>query len=92
MFPACPYRSRDTAPDQRRRGAHGHLAVVHSIAGDVGLTRMTLARYLDLLELVFVIRRIPCGISLKADGMGADNWWVCTAAGRRFGGARSRHG
>jgi predicted AAA+ superfamily ATPase len=37
----------------------GGLAVIQSIAGDVGLPRMTLARYLDLLELVFVIKRIP---------------------------------
>jgi uncharacterized protein len=37
----------------------GTLAVVQSIANDVGLPRMTLSRYLDLLELVFVIRRIP---------------------------------
>ncbi|WP_237110923.1 ATP-binding protein [Nonomuraea sp. MG754425] len=35
------------------------LAVVQSIAGDVGLPRMTLSRYLDLLELVFVIKRVP---------------------------------
>jgi uncharacterized protein len=37
----------------------GTLAVVQSIANDVNLPRMTLSRYLDLLELVFVIRRIP---------------------------------
>jgi predicted AAA+ superfamily ATPase len=37
----------------------GGLTVVQSIAGDVGLPRMTLSRYLDLLELVFVIKRIP---------------------------------
>ncbi|MGW0194637.1 ATP-binding protein [Nonomuraea sp. NPDC003201] len=37
----------------------GGLAVVQSIAGDVGLPRVTLSRYLDLLELVFVIKRIP---------------------------------
>jgi predicted AAA+ superfamily ATPase len=37
----------------------GALAVVQSMANDVGLPRMTLSRYLDLLELVFVIRRIP---------------------------------
>ncbi|MFG1615634.1 ATP-binding protein [Nonomuraea wenchangensis] len=37
----------------------GGLAVIQSIAGDVGLPRVTLARYLDLLELVFVIKRIP---------------------------------
>jgi predicted AAA+ superfamily ATPase len=35
------------------------LAVVQSIANDVALPRMTLSRYLDLLELIFVIRRIP---------------------------------
>jgi predicted AAA+ superfamily ATPase len=35
------------------------LAVVQSIAGDVGLPRVTLSRYLDLLELIFVIKRIP---------------------------------
>jgi predicted AAA+ superfamily ATPase len=37
----------------------GTLAVVQSMANDVSLPRMTLSRYLDLLELVFVIRRIP---------------------------------
>ncbi len=37
----------------------GTLAVVLSMANDVGLPRMTLSRYLDLLELVFVIKRIP---------------------------------
>ncbi len=35
------------------------LVVVQSIAGDVGLPRMTLTRYLDLLELVFVVKRVP---------------------------------
>lgn len=37
----------------------GALAVVRSIANDVELPAMTLKRYLDLLELVFVIKRIP---------------------------------
>lgn len=37
----------------------GGLAVIQSIAGDVGLPRVTLSRYLDLLELIFVIKRIP---------------------------------
>jgi predicted AAA+ superfamily ATPase len=37
----------------------GTLAVAQSIAADVNLPRMTLSRYLDLLELIFVIRRIP---------------------------------
>lgn len=37
----------------------GTLAVVQSIAADIGLPRVTLSRYLDLLELIFVIRRIP---------------------------------
>ncbi|MEV4106354.1 ATP-binding protein [Nonomuraea sp. NPDC049695] len=37
----------------------GGLAVVQSMAGDVGLPRMTLSRYLDLLELVFLIKRVP---------------------------------
>lgn len=37
----------------------GTLAVVQSMANDVSLPRMTLSRYLDLLEVVFVIRRIP---------------------------------
>jgi hypothetical protein len=37
----------------------GTLAVVQSIANDVALPRQTLTRYLDLLELVFVIKRIP---------------------------------
>ena len=35
------------------------MAVVQSIASDIGMPRPTLSRYLDLLELVFVIRRIP---------------------------------
>ncbi|MGN9842136.1 ATP-binding protein [Nonomuraea sp. H19] len=35
------------------------LAVVQSMAGDVSLPRTTLSRYLDLLELVFVIKRVP---------------------------------
>jgi predicted AAA+ superfamily ATPase len=37
----------------------GTLAVAQSIANDVGLPRVTLSRYLDLLELIFIIRRIP---------------------------------
>jgi len=37
----------------------GTLSVVQSMANDVNLPRMTLSRYLDLLELIFVIRRIP---------------------------------
>jgi uncharacterized protein len=35
------------------------LAVTESIASDVAMPRQTLSRYLDLLELVFVIKRIP---------------------------------
>ena len=35
------------------------LAVAESIASDVGMPRRTLSRYLDLLELVFVVKRIP---------------------------------
>jgi predicted AAA+ superfamily ATPase len=35
------------------------LAVTESIAADVAMPRQTLSRYLDLLELVFVIKRIP---------------------------------
>jgi uncharacterized protein len=37
----------------------GAMAVVQSIANDVALPRQTLSRYLDLLELVFVVKRIP---------------------------------
>jgi predicted AAA+ superfamily ATPase len=37
----------------------GGLAVAQAIADSVGLHRTTLARYMDLLELVFVIKRIP---------------------------------
>jgi uncharacterized protein len=37
----------------------GTLAVAQSIANDIGLPRQTLSRYLDLLELIFVIKRIP---------------------------------
>jgi uncharacterized protein len=35
------------------------MAAVQPMASDIGIPRPTLARYLDLLELVFVIRRIP---------------------------------
>lgn len=35
------------------------LAVVEAIARDVGLPRQTARRYLDVLELVFVVRTIP---------------------------------
>ena len=37
----------------------GTLAVIQSMANDVALPRQTLSRYLDLLELVFVIKRVP---------------------------------
>ncbi len=37
----------------------GGLAVADRIARDVGLPRQTARRYLDLLELVFVIRTVP---------------------------------
>ncbi len=37
----------------------GTLAVAQSMANDVALPRRTLSRYLDLLELIFVIKRIP---------------------------------
>ena len=37
----------------------GPLAVVQSMANDIALPRQTLSRYLDLLELIFVIKRIP---------------------------------
>jgi uncharacterized protein len=37
----------------------GTLAVAQSMANDVALPRQTLSRYLDLLELIFVIKRIP---------------------------------
>lgn len=37
----------------------GGLSVVEAIARDVGLPHQTMRRYLDLLELVFVVRRIP---------------------------------
>jgi uncharacterized protein len=37
----------------------GSLAVVQPMANDIALPRQTLSRYLDLLELVFVIKRIP---------------------------------
>ena len=37
----------------------GAMAVVQSIANDVALPRQTLSRYLDLLELIFVVKRIP---------------------------------
>jgi len=37
----------------------GALAVAESMANDVAMPRRTLSRYLDLLELIFVIKRIP---------------------------------
>jgi predicted AAA+ superfamily ATPase len=37
----------------------GGLAVTQALGSDVGMSRVTLSRYLDLLELVFVIKRIP---------------------------------
>src|SRR5258706_206394 len=37
----------------------GTLAVAQSMANDISLPRRTLSRYLDLLELIFVIKRIP---------------------------------
>ena len=37
----------------------GTLAVAQPMANDVALPRQTLSRYLDLLELIFVIKRIP---------------------------------
>jgi hypothetical protein len=37
----------------------GTLAVAQSMANDIALPRQTLSRYLDLLELIFVIKRIP---------------------------------
>ena len=40
-------------------GRMGNLAVAQAIAGAVGMPRQTLLRYLDLLELVFIVRRIP---------------------------------
>jgi predicted AAA+ superfamily ATPase len=40
-------------------GRMGGLAVPQALGSDVGMSRVTLSRYLDLLELVFVIKRIP---------------------------------
>ncbi|MEV4217353.1 ATP-binding protein [Nonomuraea sp. NPDC049725] len=37
----------------------GNLAVAQALGNDAGMPRVTLSRYLDLLELVFVIKRIP---------------------------------
>ena len=37
----------------------GTLAVAQSMANDIALPRRTLSRYLDLLELIFVIKRVP---------------------------------
>jgi predicted AAA+ superfamily ATPase len=34
-------------------------ARLQSMANDIALPRQTLSRYLDLLELIFVIKRIP---------------------------------
>lgn len=49
-------------PDAPRRSSCGRCrreAVAESSASDVATARQTLSRYLDLLELVFVIKRIP---------------------------------
>jgi predicted AAA+ superfamily ATPase len=37
----------------------GNLVVAQALGSEVGVSRTTLSRYLDLLELVFVIKRIP---------------------------------
>jgi len=44
----------------------GTLAVAQSMAKDIALPRRTLSRYLDLLELIFVIKRIP-GLVIEPD-------------------------
>ena len=40
-------------------GRMGGLAVIDNISRDLGLPRNTVKRYVDLLDLVYVIRRIP---------------------------------
>ncbi|MBO3747036.1 ATP-binding protein [Streptosporangiaceae bacterium NEAU-GS5] len=40
-------------------GRMGGLAVIDNMSSDLGLPRTTVKRYLDLLELIYVIRRIP---------------------------------
>ena len=41
----------------------GILAVVQSMANDIALPRRTLSHYLEPLELIFVIKRIPASSS-----------------------------
>lgn len=40
-------------------GRMGGLSVIDNMSRDLGLPRSTVKRYLDLLELIYVIRRIP---------------------------------
>nr|WP_218061655.1 ATP-binding protein [Planobispora rosea] len=40
-------------------GRMGGLAVIDNISRDLGIARNTVKRYVDLLDLVYVIRRIP---------------------------------
>ncbi|GAA0844391.1 ATP-binding protein [Streptosporangium amethystogenes subsp. fukuiense] len=40
-------------------GRMGGLAVIDNISRDLGLPRTTVKRYLDLLDLVYLVRRIP---------------------------------
>ncbi|GAA0380522.1 ATP-binding protein [Microbispora corallina] len=40
-------------------GRMGGLAVLDNVSADLGLPRTTVKRYVDLLDLVYVIRRIP---------------------------------
>jgi hypothetical protein len=73
------------------------MAVVQSIASDIEMPRPTLSRYLDLLELVFVIRRIPawssnlttrataavCGTCHAASAAGSKPGWFSTREAKR---------
>ncbi|GII75302.1 hypothetical protein Sru01_02840 [Sphaerisporangium rufum] len=40
-------------------GRMGGLAVIDNLSSDLGIARSTIKRYLDLLELIYVIHRIP---------------------------------
>jgi uncharacterized protein len=56
-MPPCSLTKRDYVA-RTLRGGYPE-AVVQSMANDIALPRRTLSLYLDLLELIFVIKRIP---------------------------------
>ena len=76
----------------------GTLAVAQSIANDIALPRRTLSRYLDLLEPIFVIKRVPAWSSnLTTRAISTPSWSVTDSGlgGRLIGmseeGAKDPH-